>query len=224
MAAFFFKLFVMVNKMLKNKEIDSLREKALSLVAERVPVPSNYQLVGSLLVNHDAIPVFIFRFQQDENIKEIGGEHFSVSVDLDATKIMGFIHIHKEHCGDGLLDDESAKVIARDFIPQVAPDLASEYEIKWVMKQLENPNKIPHESPFPFQDTSGETHLVTGVRVKLFFEKLSSWGWVIVGREGKIISFERQINWNTIMNRRSTPAWLHDPYIQELSEDIKRLN
>ena len=57
--------------------------------------------------------------------------------------------------------------------------------------------------------------------MKLFFEHLNSWGWVIVGREGGVVSFEREVTWSAMMNRRSTPAWLHDVYINELLEDLQ---
>lgn len=210
--------------MLKNESIDKQKVLAEQLIAKQVKVPEGYVVVSCLLLSHDSIPVFVFRYQQSHQEQSVlGGEHFSVSVDLDATKIMGFIHIEKQHCGSGLPSEDQAKAIAAEFLPTIAPDLVGKYEIKWVMAQLEKPNKIPHESPFPFVDLHGEAHLVTGMRVKLFFEQLGTWGWVIVGRDNNVISFEREVNWNTIMNRRSTPGWLHDSFIQDLASDIKQL-
>lgn len=205
-----------------NEAIEALKIKALSLIEARVEVPDSYEYKSCLLLNHDAIPVFVFRYERQNGINSgYGGEYFSVSVDLDATKIMGFMHVDKSHCGPGLPDDDSAKQSAVDAIKRLAPDLDGQYEIKWVLSLKEEPEKIPHESPFPFTDESGVTQLVTGVRVKLFFNQLNSWGWVIVGRDGKLVAFEREVNWNTVMNRRSTPAWLHDPFVQDLFTDLQ---
>lgn len=210
--------------MLQNENIKKQKEKAIELISQRVNVPVDYQLVNYLLQSHDEKPVFIFRYEMsDKSNRGLGGEHFSVSVDLDATKIMGIIHMEKQHSGNGLPSDEGAKETAINFLPSIAPDLIGEYEVKWVMRQLENPNKIPHESPFPLIDEKGEEFLLTGVRVKLFFENLGTWGWVIVGRDKKIISFEREVVWNTTMNRRSTAAWLHDSFIKEQISDLESL-
>ncbi|WP_440904246.1 hypothetical protein ACMZOO_15640 [Catenovulum sp. SX2] len=211
--------------MLMNENIASQRDKAQLLVENTLTIPEGYGLVSCLLFSHDQVPVFVFRYQKTYEEKCcLGGEHFSVSVDLDASKIMGFMHIEQQHCGAGLPSEEEAKATAVEFIPKVAPDLVGKYEVKWIMPQLEKPNKIPHESPFPFTDLHGRNQLVTGVRVKLFFEHLGTWGWVIVGRNQQIISFEREVIWNTTLNRRSTPAWLHDPYVKELKQDLASLN
>jgi len=211
--------------MYQNEKVEKSMELAHALVESRVDVPDGYEFKSCNLVNHDSIPVFIFRYERinGEN-SGYGGEHFSVSVDLDVTRIMGVMHIDGQHCGPGLPTDDSAIKTAVKAIEKLAPDLVGEYEVKWVLPLQENPKKIPHESPFPYTDNEGGLHLVTGVRVKLFFKKLNSWGWVIVGRDGKTIAFEREIIWSTIMNKRSTPAWLHDPFVLELYEDISNGN
>jgi hypothetical protein len=38
------------------------------------------------------------------------------------------------------------------------------------------------------------------------------YAWVIVGTEGEVITFERDIVWNTSMSERSTEKWLHDEW------------
>lgn len=209
--------------MYSNDNVDMQKEMAFELINERLHIPEGYVLKSHLLVNHDVIPVFVFRFEKENGQNNgLGGEHYSVSVDLDATKIMGFMHVDKQHCGQGLPHDEIAKEIAAPFVEAIAPDLINKFEIKWVLPLKEKPLKIPHESPFPFIDENGMQHLITGVRVKLFFEHLKSWGWVIVGRDNKIIAFEREVQWSTILNRRSTPAWLHDPFLLDLKDDIQQ--
>lgn len=207
--------------MYRNEKIDELMKGAGALIETRVDLPKGYAYKSCNLVNHDAVPVFIFRYEKanGENAG-YGGENFSVSIDMNVTRVMGFMHVDGQHCGPGLPDEDESKKIAIETIEKLAPDLIGQYEIKWVLPLQEKPVKIPHEIPFPFTDDSRKIHLVTGVRVKLFFAKLNSWGWVIVGRQGKVIAFEREITWNTIMNKRSTPAWLHDPFVLDLHTDI----
>ena len=210
--------------MLQNNNIAVQQDKALTLLESIIQIPDDYALVNCLLLNHDDQPIFVFRYEHVNGVcKGLGGEHFSVSIDLAATKVMGFMHIEKQHCGPGLPTDDVARQLAIEFLPQVAADLVDSYEIKWIMRQLEEPNKIPHESPFPFRDENDHKCLVTGVRVKFFFEKLGAWGWVIVGRNNKVIAFEREIIWSTTLNRRSTPAWLHDNFVEELVSELGRL-
>jgi len=210
--------------MLHNKEIEIQKDQAQALIASRVDIPEGYKLTSHLLQSHDEVPVFIFRYEKSNGKNTgLGGEHFSVSVDLGATKIMGVMHVDETHCGEGLPNDDDAQDAAIQWLPKIAPELVDQYEVKWILSQKEEPEKIPHECPFPFKDDEGKEHLVTGVRVKLFFQELDSWGWVIVGRDGQIISFEREVIWNTTLSRRSTPAWLHDNYIQELMSDINRI-
>ncbi len=210
--------------MLNNENIQLQKEKATAFLKKMVSIPEGYKFRSCLLFAHDQIPVFVFRYEKyNKENNKLGGEHFSVSIDLDVTKVMGVMHIDQQHCGNGLPDDQSAKKTALEYFPKIAPDLAEKFEVKWVRRLLEQPKQIPHESPFPFVDDRGNEHLVTGVRVKLYFEALDSWGWVIVGREGKVISFEREVNWNTTLNRRSTPAWLHDTYIKNLMDDIENI-
>ena len=207
--------------MYSNEKMEELMVSAEKLIEARVNLPEDYEFRSRLLFYHDDLPVFVFRYERKngEN-RGYGGEHFSVSVDLNATKIMGFMHIDKTHCGPGLPGDTEAESTAIEALKRLAPDLSESFEVKWVLSLKENPEKIPHECPFPFFDDAGQEHLVTGMRVKLFFPSLESWGWVIVGRNGQLVAFEREVNWNTIMNRRSTPAWLHDPFVIDLYEDI----
>ena len=207
--------------MFKNDKIDGLMKDAIVLIEKHVEIPKGYEYRSCNLLNHDSVLVFIFRYEKiSRNNVGYGGEHFSVSVDLGVTRIMGFIHVDGQHCGPGLPDEAEARKVAIKAIEKVAPDLIGQYEIKWVLPLQEEPKKIPHESPFPFTDDNKNIHLITGVRVKLFFENFKSWGWVIVGREGKVISFEREVLWSGVMNRRSTAAWLHDPYVLDLYADI----
>ncbi len=206
--------------MLKNAMLDEQRNEASTFISKKVKIPAGYVLSSVRLLPHDAIPVFVFRYERENEVNSgLGGEYFSVAVDIEVTKIMGIMHIDKMHCGSGLPSEDEAKTQAMEFIGKLAPELTDSIEIKWVAPLREVPESVPHDSPFPFKD-EGKKALVTGMRVKMFFTELQAWGWVIVGRNNTIIAFEREIIWNTMMHRRSTPAWLHDEYIKELADDL----
>ncbi len=206
--------------MLKNTALKQKQIEAQKFIGKMIDIPDGYSLAVVRMFSHDAVPIFLFRYERDNGINSgLEGEHFSVSIDIDATKVMGTMHIDEAHCGSGLPNEDDAKLQAMGFIKNIAPDLYNNIEVKWVAPLLENPVKIPHDAPFRFTNREQKA-LVTGMRVKMFFTNIKSWGWVIVGRKNSIVSFEREVIWNELMHRRSTPAWLHDEYIVELIEDL----
>jgi len=208
------------NEMLKNTVLQKKQIEAQEFIEKIIDIPYGYSLSVVRMFSHDIVPIFLFRYERENGINSgLGGEHFSVSIDIDVTKIMGTMHIDEAHCGPGLPTEDDAKVRAMGFVNNIAPDLYRSIDIKWVAPLLENPVKIPHDAPFPFTNRKQKA-LVTGMRVKMLFTDINSWGWVIVGRNNSIISFEREVVWNELMHRRSTPAWLHDEYILELIEDL----
>jgi hypothetical protein len=70
-------------------------------------------------------------------------------------------------------------------------------------------------------DDGGQRHLLTGVRVKYHAPSSGKWAWVIVGRQGRVLSFERDVIWSSVLGRRSTEAWLHDEYVLGLTQELR---
>jgi len=49
--------------------------------------------------------------------------------------------------------------------------------------------------------------------VKMRNKQDGLWFWVIVGGDGQVIVFERDIYWISFSGRRRTEKWLHDSYL-----------
>jgi hypothetical protein len=189
---------------------------AQELLRKTVTVPPGYELTDTHMEKHDDLVMFRFRHTRKDGVcVGLGGEHFSVSVDMDATRILGTMHVDRKHTGSGLPDNDSARDTALTYLGKVCPDLVPKLELKWILALREQPESPPRDSPFPMKDEKGATKLVTGIRVKFFVPEEKKWAWVIVGRGGDIIAFERDIVWNTVLGRRSTEAWLHDEFVFE---------
>ncbi len=187
---------------------------AQQLVQQMVTVPPGYELTDTQMCKHDDLVIFCFRHTRKDGIcTGLGGEHFSVSVDMDATRVLGMLHVDRRHTGPGLPDNDSAKETALRHLAAIAPDLLPRLELKWILPLREQPESPPRDSPFPMRDEQGTTRLITGIRVKFFAADVRKWAWVIVGRGGEVVAFERDIIWNSVLGRRSTEAWLHDEFV-----------
>jgi hypothetical protein len=187
---------------------------AQELIQKTVKIPLGYELTDMQMCKHDDLVIFCFRHTRKDGVCDgLGGEHFSVSVDMDATRVLGTLHVDRRHTGTGLPDNDSAKETALRHLEAVAPDLLPRLELKWILPLREQPESPPRDSPFPMRDEHGTTRFVTGIRVKFFAADIKKWAWVIVGRNGEVVAFERDIIWNSVLGRRSTEAWLHDEYV-----------
>ena len=98
---------------------------------------------------------------------------------------------------------EHAREIALDFLERFAPDLLAQFEIKWIE---------PHDEVIR---TDGAALTITGMKVKIFNALDGRWFWIIVGTDGEVAVFERDIVWITIPGHRQTEKWLHDSWLAE---------
>ena len=200
--------------MITNPLLDGHVQAAKALVSRLSPPPADYGLTDIQLINHDDLVAFGLRYTRKNGIcSKLGGEHYSVSVDMDAQKILGVMHVERRHTGGGLPDHDTAREQALGYLERTAPGLQERLELKWILPLREQPESPPRDSPFPFTDDDGILRFVTGIRVKFFCADNKKWTWVIVGRNREIVAFERDIIWNSVLGRRSTPAWLHDDYV-----------
>lgn len=88
-----------------------------------------------------------------------------------------------------------------------APDLVSTLHIHWVAAHSE-------KLLLTARDVAGGLAVtVTGMKVKCHNTSDDRWFWVIVGPGEQIITFERDIVWNTGRNLRQTELWLHDLWL-----------
>lgn len=210
--------------MINETSVKSHVANAQQLMERTVTIPPDYELTDMQMCKHDELVAFCFRHTRRDGIcVGLGGEHFSVSVDMDATRVLGTIHVDRRHTGPGLPDNDSAKETALRYLKVVAPDLLPRLELKWILPLREQPESPPRDSPFPMMDEHGLAQFVTGIRVKFFAADVKKWAWVIVGRNGEVVAFERDIVWNSVLGRRSTEAWLHDDYVFSERERLSEI-
>jgi hypothetical protein len=176
---------------------DAHRLEADALSGTGLEIPADWDIVDVREERHDDRRVTVIRHQPGEHL--LGAEHASVVIDEHGT-ILGFTRLQAgEH--DGLLDDGEAESIALAFVERVAPDFADGAEVAWVDRHDEI-----------VTDASGAEQTVSGMKVKMHHEN-GLYGWVIVGSDGQVITFERDITWDSGEGRRGTQMWLHDSWI-----------
>lgn len=207
-----------------NPELEKRRDAALSFLRGVVSIPADHSLTSTWLRKHDDLVVFIFRFEKKSGeCNGVGGEYFAASVDMDATRVMGFMHVDRSQTGPGLPSEEDAKTRAYEVLPALAPDLADRLTLKWILPLNEVPQSPPRDTPFTMTDDNGVKHAVTAVRVKFHDATTNRWAWILVGRGGELVGFEREIVWNTVFVRRSTEAWLLDEFVLEERQELGEL-
>jgi hypothetical protein len=172
-----------------------LEEDALS--GTGMELPEDWDIVAAREELHDDRPVQVIRHQPGDYL--LGAEHASVVIDEHGT-VLGFTRLRAEE-NDGLIDAGEAEETALAFVERVAPDFADGASVAWVDRHDET-----------VTDASGNEVVVSGMKVKMHHDN-GLYGWVIVGSDGQVITFERDIAWDAGEGRRGTQMWLHDAWI-----------
>lgn len=154
-------------------------------------------------VTHNGSPAELFRFTRtDGENNHLGGEHISLTFDAATGLLLGLMRMERRFFDserEGPLPGKShSQRVADAFLVRHAPDLLERVRVLWIE---------PHEEVV----TAEEREVVTGMKVKMRQDD-GRYAWVIVGTEGEVITFERDIVWNTSMSERSTEKWLHDEW------------
>lgn len=191
--------------MLNNIEMDAMAQNLIT-------IPSGYKLAHTELVKHDGVPVHWLRYVKNTTgDNNFGGEHLSMTIAKDGGHLMGVMHLEKGFASDEYVTEEHAKQIAFNFLNKYAPDLLEAIEVRWVRPTRKIPLSPPHDTGFELNDGT----VVTGMRVKLWANNTQKYAWVIINNTGEVISFERDIVWNTTKHCRTTERWLHDDWVQD---------
>jgi hypothetical protein len=97
--------------------------------------------------------------------------------------------------------------VALSFLEKLAPELLASFEIRWIE---------PHdEKLLVSRDGASEFLTLSGMKVKMLNTADGRWFWVIVGTDGAVAVFERDIVWITLPGHRQTEKWLHDAWLAE---------
>ncbi|TMR08396.1 hypothetical protein ETD86_47945 [Nonomuraea turkmeniaca] len=176
---------------------DARRRVADALSGTGLRIPAGWEIVSVRQERHDQRDVTLIRHQPDGY--RLGGPHASLVLDARGT-ILGFTRLHDG--ADGPLPDRRrAEEIALRFLRQVAPDDVDGLSVHWVDQ---------HDETVTLTD--GTTATISGMKVKMHHDD-GLYSWVVVGRDGAVLTYERDIAWDSGQGRRGTQMWLHDSWI-----------
>jgi len=174
-----------------------------SNLSRHLPIPAAFAEVSRRLVTVDEVPAELIRYERaDGRNGGLGGEHVSAVVD-GTGKLKGFARLDRALAEGTLPSRDQSRAVALDFLERFAPDLLARYEIKWIE---------PHDEVIRADD---DAVTITGMKVKVFNQADGRWFWVVVGADGDVAVFERDIVWITIPGHRQTEKWLHDSWLAE---------
>jgi hypothetical protein len=179
-----------------NRQVD----RALtSLSALGLPEPG-WPAVRVRRGHHDRRPVTVVRFQPGGY--RLGGPHLTVVLD-DSDRVPGFTLLHHgPHQADPeLADVDRARAAAVEFFQRTDPCYAAGLEELWIAEHTET-----------VVDDTGQEHRISGMKVKNRHDG-GLYAWVVVDRDGQVITVEREVTWDSSAGRRATQMWLHDRWI-----------
>lgn len=183
-------------------------EEARREALDRLEVSAGYSPRGVAWREHDGRQVWHFRYEKAsaENCG-LGGEHFSFTVDVLSGEILGVTWMDGRFSAQRVPSEEEAHAEARRFLCRAAPGLKDEVSVLWVDR---------HDETIT---VSGEQTPVCGTKVKMRRGSEGDYAWVIVGRatEGspEVVTFERDIVWDSKKGHRATQFWLCDEYLAD---------
>lgn len=180
-------------------------DQSLAAAQKLVSTPAGYLLRDARLEAMDEVPVWVYRFEKANGENSgLGGEHFSLVVNAETDTILGFTKMDGGLAEGDLPSRDEARRVAMETFDSLAPGLAPTLQVQWIE---------PHEETLLVE---GGSVTITGMKVKCR-QNSGKYAWVIVGPGGDVITFEREIIWDSGMSRRATQKWLHDSWLLERS-------
>ena len=177
-------------------------EKYLAFFQDGIAIPENYHLqqAKKVVVNYrDAV---LFRYEKDKNNGSTG-EHFSFVISEEPLAILGFTFMDRRYSNTNLPTGTETKKVARDFLKKIDAGLNQELENLWIKRHDESVS------------LAGGRSVIAGMKYKCYRSSHDDYAWVIVGFDGSIVTYERDIKWNTKEQKRITEKWLHDSWLNE---------
>lgn len=192
------------------------KEQILELAYKLATPPKNFEISHCETVSHDNVSIAWLRFIQKGQKDYLGCEHYSMTIDIETKRLKGLMWLNKELNVDKYITEDMAREVAIKFLKENAPDLCETVEIKWIRPIRKYPENPPHDEGFKLKD--GTT--IIGMRVKMWANDTQKYSWVIVNGLGNVISFERDIIWDSEKHCRTTERWLHDQWLKEKEQGI----
>lgn len=167
------------------------------------PIPAEYELRSVTSVELDKKPAYLFRYVTAVNQNPLG-EHLSFIMDVESKKVRGFMHAARKYAQTEMLSAAESQQIAMDFLRRVDPHLAGSLNKLWIAQHNETLVLATEKSL-----------VISGMKYKCYRPETDDYSWVIVGFDGSILSFERDIRWDMQAQARLTEKWLYDNWLLE---------
>jgi hypothetical protein len=177
------------------------------------------------LINPEAI---LLRFEkQNKPYSELSGEHFSIILEASTNKLLGLTRMVDDKNNASLLNHQQALSLALAFLALWAPDLIPANIQIPELNELKPHEKMVFEPALSIGNIelswialhtesifiNKKEILIEGMKVKMFIPSTELWVWIIVGKNGEIQTFERNIDWDFDKMQRKTEMWLHDKWL-----------
>ena len=183
--------------------------------------PNDMVCLGCAAVNHSDQLVQWCRYVMKDKDAQLGGQHVSMTYDFESKRLMGYMSMRTEFAVPYVtIQEETARRIAFEFLENYARELVDSVEVKWIKPQRQEPQEAPHDLGFPLD---GKLDVI-GMRVKLWMPEEKAYAWVIVSNEEQVISFERNVLWDSEQHCRGTQQWLHDIWLQQTGKALTLLS
>jgi hypothetical protein len=186
-----------------NSAKEKAYSEALSSALQLVTIPEGYVLKSVQDEKQNGADVWWFRYEKASGVNNgVGGEHFSFIVTKNSHKLLGFTWMDA-HLAEGELPSKGAtKEIAKAFLDKVEPSLFTRLDNLWIDQ---------HDESITIKNGEEQEKItISGMKYKCYLKDNDDYAWVIVGKNGKVITFEQGIKW---VNGRVTEKWLHDSWL-----------
>ncbi|WP_306366896.1 hypothetical protein [Nocardiopsis sp. CC223A] len=172
-----------------------------ALAGTGVEVPRGWELVREHGAGHDTEEVTVRRYQEGGEY-DVAGPHLSVVVGSDG-RLIGVTALDPREANDpdALPGAEQAREAAYSWLARQDSEYLAGLEEQWVDR---------HDEVVVGAD--GEEHVIPGVKVKTRHAD-GRYAWVIVGADSRVVTFERDVTWDAVRQRRATQMWLHNAWI-----------
>lgn len=173
----------------------------LEVFKSQIEIPNEFHFYTVSQVISNGVEAYLFRYQKDAN-KGFNREHFSFLVSKNDRQILGFTNMNKKYNDLNMISRKETEKIAKELLVKIDKSLADDLENLWIERHDEQ-----------IFDENGKAITISGMKFKCYRSVKDDYAWIIVGFDGSIVTFERNVKWNTQEHRRITEKWLHDSWI-----------
>lgn len=163
-----------------------------------IPEDLTYEFVRHEL--HENIQVTVTRYQRTPGLT-YGHEHVTTVIGTADGILYGYTNQTATVAEHTLPEANAARNIAFGFLNRVDADYAARLSERWIDRHDEL-----------IRTGRNEQAVVAGIKVKTAHTN-GLYAWVIVSEHGQVVTFERDVAWNSAEARRHTHMWLHDQWI-----------